>query len=246
MKLGILAAGTSPPELIDKHGSYAQMMMQLLDKTASGYSFEVFEVHEGVFPADISVCDGWLISGSKFNAYDREPWMLRLRELIKAIYRARQPLLGICFGHQIIAATFGAKLNKFAGGWGVGLHQYTIKAGFDFIPAGTQSVRLNAIHQDQVLSKPANAEVFASSPFCPFAGLVYGETILSMQAHPEFSGQFEADLLRLRAGTSVPAGVAQQGLDSLAGGKAAQQREVAQWIASFLNGHRVVRPCNAF
>ncbi len=238
MKLGILAAGITPDELIGEHGSYADMIVQLLEGTNSGYSYEVFDVRDGHFPASINECDAWVISGSKFNAYDREPWMLKIREMILEIHAAKLPLVGICFGHQIIAATFGAELNKFDGGWGVGLHDYEIKEGFDFIPAGMNRFSLNAIHQDQVLSKPDNAEVFASSEFCPFAGLVYGDLILTVQAHPEFSDQFERELLVLRGGTTFPDDVTQQGLDSLKGNASANQSAVAGWIATFLAKHK--------
>jgi len=238
MKLGILAAGITPDELIGEHGSYADMIIQLLDKTNSDFSFEVFDVREGEFPQGISGCDAWVISGSKFNAYDREPWMLQLRDMIKEIHTAKLPLVGICFGHQIIASTFGAQLNKFEGGWGLGLHEYSVKPGFDFVPKDVTSFRLNAIHQDQVLTKPDNAEVFASSEFCPFAGLVYGDLIFTVQAHPEFNGQFEKELLELRSGTSFPVDITQEGLDSLNQGVSANQSDVGSWIATFLNKHK--------
>ncbi len=239
MKLGILAAGITPDELIGEHGSYAHMIIQLLEKTNSGYSYEVFDVRDGHFPQGINECDAWVVSGSKFNAYDREPWMLKLREVISDIHGAKLPLIGICFGHQIIASVFGAELNKFEGGWGVGLHQYNIKPGFDFIPQDQTSFSLNALHQDQVLSKPDNAEVFASSDFCPYAGLVYGDLIMSVQAHPEFNKKFEHELLILRGGTVFPDDVTQQGLSSLKGDNSEpDQEQVAGWIATFLNKHK--------
>ncbi len=238
MKLGILAAGITPDELIGEHGSYADMVIQLLENTQSDYSFEVFDVRDDHFPSSINDCDAWVISGSKFNAYDREPWMLQLREMIKEIYAAKKPLIGICFGHQIIASTFGAELNKFEGGWGLGLHEYDVKPGFDFVPTDVKKFSLNAIHQDQVLTKPDNSEVFASSEFCPFAGLVYGDLIFSVQAHPEFNGKFEKELLELRSGTSFPVDITQEGLDSLNKGVSAHQSEVGGWIAAFLNKHK--------
>jgi GMP synthase-like glutamine amidotransferase len=237
MKVGILAAGNAPDELISEHGSYAHMIIQLLTNTQCDYQFEVFNVYENHFPSSIKECDAWVISGSKFNAYDQEPWMLRLCELVLAIYKGKRPLIGICFGHQIIAKAFGAQVNKFEGGWGVGLHEYDIKPGFDFVPKNKTSFRLNAIHQDQVLTKPHNAKVFASSPFCQFAGLVYGDLIFSVQAHPEFNHQFEKALLVLRGGTSFSNDVTQHGLASLQKGDTAEQANVGNWIANFLNKH---------
>ncbi len=239
MKIGILAAGITPDELLPEHGSYAQMIIQLLNSTGSDYSFEVFDVFDNYFPKNIKHCDGWVISGSKFNAYDEEPWMLKLRQMILDIHSEKLPLAGICFGHQIIAHTLGGRVNKFKGGWGVGLHTYKVEPGFKFIKDKSKTFTINAFHQDQVLEKPKHAQVFASSKFCPYAGLAYGNLIMSVQAHPEFNNQYESDLLKLRAGTTFSNEVSERGLDTLkAPGAKPQQPLVADWFANFFNQHQ--------
>jgi len=239
MRLGILAAGITPDELLVEHGSYAQMIMALLDKTDSGYSFEVYDVRDNHFPENGEQCDGWIISGSKYSVYECAPWMLKLKELIKEIHRAKRPLVGICFGHQIIAEAFGGKVEKYEEGWGLGLHTYQLLDGSNFIQKPNETFTLNAVHQDQVVLKPECAEVFAASKFCQYAGLVYGDLIISLQAHPEFDVKFEADLLSLRRGDTFPEDVTQSALKALGDVDVkTDQTKVASWLSNFLNKHQ--------
>ena len=62
----------------------------------------------------------------------------------------------------------------------------------------------NAWHQDQVIEAPEGAEVIAQSPFCANAGFVLGDRIMTIQPHPEFSGELIAALLTHRAQGVVP------------------------------------------
>ncbi|RVU29602.1 glutamine amidotransferase-related protein [Neptunomonas marina] len=235
MKLGILETGITPTELLDEHGSYAQMFMQLFDKAGYDYQYEVFEVKAGQFPSSPTECDGWIITGSKSNVYEQLPWMATLKEFILAIHQSERPMVGICFGHQIVAEAFGGVVEQYAAGWGVGLHTYRLEGKTDFIKDVPNAFTINAVHQDQVVTKPDNAEVFATSEFCPLAGLVYDDRIFTLQSHPEFNVAYEEALLTLRDGDGIPNAAAQAGLASLreAGAKA-DSLEVARWMAEFL------------
>ena len=197
-------------------------------------------MRENDFPASASQCDGWVITGSKFNVYQNLPWMQKLKQLILEIHSVQKPMVGICFGHQIIAEAFNGKVDKYEGGWGVGLKRYELTGEFDFIPSTASSFTINAMHQDQVIDKPANAQVFATSDFCQYAGLVYDDRILTFQAHPEFTLEFEDVLVKSRKGTVVPSDVAEQGLATLHQPEAATDSvDVACWMAGFLKSRAV-------
>ncbi|NRP24796.1 GMP synthase [glutamine-hydrolyzing] [Aliiroseovarius sp. xm-m-379] len=193
MKIGILQAGHSPDEVRDSVGNYGEMFTRLLD--GHGFEFEIFSVVDGEFPPGIDAADGWLITGSKHGAYEDHDWIGPLEELIRDIRAAGQPLVGVCFGHQIIAQALGGKVEKFAGGWSVGRTEY------DF---GDEVLALNAWHQDQVTELPEGAEVIASTDFCANAAVIYGDRILTIQPHPEFTADLIAGLIEHRGRGKVP------------------------------------------
>ena len=194
MRIGILQTGLAPEALAPAMGDYPDMFARLLD--GHGFTFRTFQVVNGQFPADVRDCDGWLITGSKHGAYEDHPWIPPLEDFIRAAYAARVPMVGICFGHQIIAQAMGGKVEKFAGGWSVGPTEYQFEG---------ETVTLNAWHQDQVVQRPEGAKVIASNDFCENAALLYDDRALTIQAHPEFQPDFVDGLMKTRAIGVVPA-----------------------------------------
>ena len=187
MLIGILQCGHFPEELQEGVGDYGEIYQRLLSNR--GYDFAVYPVVDGIFPDGPTACDAWLISGSKFGAYEDLPWIPPLEDLIRAIHTSKRPLVGICFGHQIIAQALGGKVDKFTGGWGIGRQTYHFDQG---------DLALNAWHQDQIVALPPEARVVGSSASCQFAALAYGDHVLTMQPHPEFGAPEMGGLLRLK------------------------------------------------
>lgn len=205
MKLGILQTGHVPEDLVPEHGEYPAMFERLLE--GRGFGFRTYSVVDGEFPARADVMEGWLVTGSRHGAYDGLPWISKLEEFIRAAHDARIPLAGICFGHQILAQALGGRVEKFSGGWGVGHMRYVLDSGVE--------IGLNAMHQDQVVEAPSGAETVLSSDFCRYAGLAYGDTALGIQAHPEFSKAYTADLIASRRGKLLAVEIADAALAGL-------------------------------
>ncbi len=183
MKIGILQCGHTPDAIRPVLGGYGQLYPAMLD--GHGFTFETFSVVDMAFPDDMHQADGWLVSGSKHGAYEDHAFIPPLMDFIRAAYAADVPLVGVCFGHQIIAKALGGDVVKFDGGWCIGRQSY------DF---GGETLALNAWHQDQVVTLPPDAEVVASNDFCKNAALVYGKKAFSVQPHPEFQSNFIAGL----------------------------------------------------
>ncbi len=193
MLIGILQTGHAPDALRPTHGDYPDLFQQLLRDR--DLTFRTWSVVDGEFPEGPYDAEGWLITGSRFGAYEDHPWIPSLENLIRDIYAENVPMVGICFGHQIIAQALGGKVEKYPGGWSVGRTEY------DF---GGELIALNAWHQDQVTQRPETAKLVASSPFCENAALVYGDRIFTVQAHPEFNRPFLAEMIEKRGRGLVP------------------------------------------
>jgi GMP synthase-like glutamine amidotransferase len=221
MKIGILEAGHVPGELAANHGDYPAMSAAMLG--GNGMTFVTYPVVDGIFPDSVEAADGWLITGSKYSSFDDLPWIPRLEEFIRDAYAKKVPVAGICFGHQIMAQALGGRVEKFAGGPGVGTMRYTM--------GDNEDVDLYAMHHDQVVEAPQNARTFMSSPFCRHAGLAYDDRAISVQAHPEYTAQFAADLIRARRGGGLSPEIADAALSSLSDRSDAPK--VAKVLADF-------------
>jgi GMP synthase-like glutamine amidotransferase len=193
MQIGILQTGHAPEQLLARHGDYDDMFVRLLQ--GRGFSFRTYDVERMDFPASVHEADGWLITGSKHGVYEDHAFIPPLEEFIRAAYAEGVPIVGICFGHQIIAQALGGHVEKFAGGWSVGPKAYRIE-GRDYT--------LNAWHQDQVIDPPAEAQTVGHSDFCAHAALVYGDRAFSIQPHPEYGRDFIDGLMTYRAPGVVP------------------------------------------
>ena len=193
MKIGILQTGHAPDALRPDTGDYADLFEQLLQ--GNGFTFRVWSVVDMDFPTSVTACDGWLLTGSRHGAYEDQPFIPPLEDFIRAAFEAEVPMVGVCFGHQIIAQALGGKVEKFKGGWAVGRQVY------DF---GGEQIALNAWHQDQVVSLPASATVCATNEFCENAALLYGKRAFTVQAHPEFETDFVQQLAEARGRGVVP------------------------------------------
>lgn len=223
MRIGILKCGQSPEVIRASEGDYDDMFVRLLSDR--GFEFASYFVEAMEFPGSIHDADGWLITGSRHGVYDDLPFIRPLEEFIRSAFDAEVPLVGICFGHQIIAQALGGTVAKFPGGWAVGAQTYNF---------GGTPVTLNAWHQDQVLTAPVSATVTACSEFCKNAAMVYGNRAWTVQAHPEFEDSFIDGLIEHRGG-SVPAALLEQARESRG---TADSQLIADQIAAFFEQPR--------
>ncbi|NRA19574.1 MAG: gamma-glutamyl-gamma-aminobutyrate hydrolase family protein [Oceanospirillaceae bacterium] len=198
MKIGILKTDDVRPQLVGEFGEYPEMFASLLQAVDSTLEFITYEVQHGEFPGSLDEVDGYLITGSKTSVYEDQQWIRDTEDFLRRAHLAKKKMLGVCFGHQVLAQALGGKTIKAKQGWGLGVHHYQwCTAGAAYGQQGDEFSMLVS-HQDQVVENIPGAVVLASSDFCPNSVVKVDEHILSFQGHPEFSKDYSQAILVLR------------------------------------------------
>ncbi len=220
MKIGILETGEVHPDLKTRHGDYPAMFAALLGAVDPALEFATVRVVGGEMPASPAQADAWLVTGSRHGVYDALPWIEPLKAFLRACVARGVPVVGVCFGHQILAEALGGQAAKSDRGWGLGVQDYEVTARAGWMADLPDRFAVRALHQDQVVRLPEGATVLARSAHCDYAALAYGDPerpfAISLQPHPEFDAAFMDELIGLRAGTAFPAEAAADARSSLA------------------------------
>jgi GMP synthase-like glutamine amidotransferase len=240
MHIGILKTDAVRPEWVSEFGEYPDMFERLVLAADPSATFSVWDVEEGVYPSDsdVDTVDGFIITGSKSSAYADKEWIRNLERLVQELHAKRKKMVGICFGHQVIARALGGTVAKSDKGWGVGVNVYNVSElpvqGDDEIRGGGSGfLKLVASHQDQVTVLPPGARTVVSNDHCENAGFVIGEHVLTLQGHPEFSAEYSEAIMAFRHDMIGAERVA-QGRASLVTHQHEGPR-VARWMVDFLS-----------
>jgi GMP synthase-like glutamine amidotransferase len=244
MRIGILKTDSVRDEFQSEFGDYPAMFRAMLMASADAepIEFRDYDVQRGQYPASLDECDAYLITGSRESVYDDKPWIHRLTEFVQQLDSARRTLVGICFGHQLIAHVLGGETRAADAGWAVGVQETQVLSPADWMLPYRERFGLLSSHKDQVVRLPERAEVFASTPHCPNSGFTIGEHILTFQGHPEFSKGYSRALIELRRELLGEPGYS-NGVESLA--KPVHQSMVGRWIINFIASNAAESPREA-
>ncbi|KAI5070925.1 hypothetical protein GOP47_0013176 [Adiantum capillus-veneris] len=195
----ILVAGHATDYLRKLYGGLAGLFEQLLSDLEE--TWHIFRVVDGEFPSDENVrnYEGFVITGSRYDAHSNEPWVLQLCKLVQKLHFEKIKLLGICFGHQVIARALGGQTGRSEHGWEVGLRRVSVMNAFYnklYAEASfPSSPVILEIHQDQVLELPPNGELLASTEKTSIWMYAVEDHILCIQGHPEFTEDIAMNIL---------------------------------------------------
>jgi GMP synthase-like glutamine amidotransferase len=199
MKLCILDNDILEGQLATDYTSFGAMFVRLFESVGAQWSMEVFNTQLGQYPASFDAYDAVLLTGSGADAFSDAPWVVELRRQVTLLLAARKKMVGVCFGHQLIALCMGAPVGRAPQGWGAGRMTYDWHRPDLPHSSDRRQIALLASHQDQVFALPAGAALVASSDFCPVAAFTVGQEVFCIQPHPEFDEAFSARLLAKRS-----------------------------------------------
>lgn len=228
--VGILEAGPLAPHLAERYGSHSDFFRRFLRPQMPAAEFPSYRVYRDELPREPEAHDAWLVTGSSHGVYDDLAWIAPLKAFVRRAAEAR-PVVGICFGHQLVAEAFGGRVEKARQGWGIGVHSYAVARRESWMQPALASVSLIASHQDQVVTPPAGATVLGGSDFCPIGLLRIADNVLSIQTHPEMPKDYSRDLYDSRR-ERIGGAAADAAIASLAG--PTDEAAVARWIATFI------------
>lgn len=238
LRICILEADDLHPTLQDAFIGFGQMFKQLFHKQDISVDCQVFNVVAGEYPDSSQHFDAYLVTGSKADSFGSDSWIVTLRAYLHKRFVRGDVLLGICFGHQILALVLGGDTQRSSKGWGLGMHRYRLDNKPKWLSSTADEFQLLISHRDQVTVLPKGAELLASSEFCENAAFMLGQQVLCFQGHPEFTHDFSRSLLQVRQSIYCPDEyqTACQSLEHQHDGQA-----VAQWMLCFIQAAKESR-----
>jgi GMP synthase-like glutamine amidotransferase len=235
MRLGILNAISQESSQVNWGGTPVDVYVRYFKSVDPPFDYAGYEVTRGQFPDSPGDCDAYVITGSLYGVYDTNEWIATLAQFIRDSYQAGKKLVGICFGHQILAHALGGRAERSEKGWGFGLKTFDIISHKAWMTEKPERCSLYFVHQDQVTRLPPEAELLGGNAFCPNAFYTIDNRVLSIQGHPEFSGGIMQDLLALKKEDLGPPEYV-LAARSLKSGKP-DNKLVAEWMVSFLTAN---------
>ena len=169
----------------DEGNTDSQKFIDLLAPINPDASFETFYVSKNQFPDSLDPFHGILVTGSPASVHDDFDWIRRLSNLIQDANTTDKRIVASCFGHQLVAKTFGGEVGSNSCGWMIGNYQLEITRQFEWMSETAEQTGLYHFNQERVTRLPSGAVSFANSEVYPDFAYTLGDNILSVQGHPE-------------------------------------------------------------
>ena len=197
-KISIITNGPGISEVKTLYGQASDWIQKVLSqyddvsiKVVKGYEMEHLDANED---------SAWIITGSAHSVYDNLPWIDYLKEKLHEVKKTNKPVLGICFGHQLIADTFGGEVILNKKGWELGSCRVDLLESSRDCPLFSGlPINLNVYqsHQDVVLKIPEESVLLAENEM-GIQSFIYDESFYGVQFHPEFTKTVMEKYLSIR------------------------------------------------
>ncbi|RAL13717.1 Aldedh-domain-containing protein [Aspergillus homomorphus CBS 101889] len=205
LRVAVLECDTPVDPVLSKYGTYGDIFenhlkegLQRIEAPIKLQLTKINVVQPVVEYPRPEAFDVVLLTGSKHDSYKDVPWILTLVRFVQDCYTSHNKrMIGICFGHQIIARALGARVGPNISGWEVAVEPfYLTSAGRQLF--GTNELSLQMMHRDVVFEVPPGCVNLGSSLICGIQGLYIPGKILTVQGHPEYNDFMVSSILKIR------------------------------------------------
>ncbi len=183
----LLKAGEAAVSVRLSVGDYEQWFLRTIG--LEGHRFDILPVHrDAPLPRDARAYDAVMMTGSPLSVTKLEPWMERAADFMLSAAEAGTPVLGVCFGHQLLAHAYGGQVARNPRGRETGTVQVRLTeegrrdALFDGVP---ELFATQATHEDIVTCMPEGARVLAGNDNTATQALAFRPKVRGVQFHPE-------------------------------------------------------------
>jgi len=188
-------------DVAEEHKTYQSLYTLWFKKFNMDASFETFNLwQKNELPPDVSRFDLFLLTGSRCSAYENIPWINSAKDFVRKLDKEGRKVVGICFGHQLVAEALDGKVEKNPNGWEVGWADFslTTEAAQVLNADPKKSIDLYYTHQDAVTKIPPGFISLGGNAATAIQGMAKGHQFITFQGHPEFNREVMTTLLKLR------------------------------------------------
>jgi GMP synthase (glutamine-hydrolysing) len=188
LPLAIWTTGLPVPGAERARGTFFEMITRGLSAGYSGEFLDVQSERDSEYPA-LDAISGIVVSGSPARLGTQDPWMLRAIDELRKAHEARVPVLGICFGHQLLGQAMGGRVDANPNGREIGTVALSLEKNDPLLSALTAPPIVVMTHLDSVVELGPETEVLATTKLERHAALRFGETTWGVQFHPEMDDE---------------------------------------------------------
>ncbi|MDS1029810.1 glutamine amidotransferase [Bacillota bacterium LX-D] len=184
----IIKTGTTFPSVRQEYGDFDDFILNQIK--VSNCDVIIAPIYEKLWLPEYDTISGAIITGSHAMVTEEEEWSEYVAEWLPNIPSGSLPVLGICYGHQLLAHAFGGQVGYHPGGMEFGTVdiQLTEEGQKDqllgFLPNNFLG---HVAHTQTVLKLPAGAKLLAQNEFESHHSFVVRGNIWGVQFHPEFN-----------------------------------------------------------